>query len=94
MLGLKVYFPSSQPKTHLLEVMQAVLRSVQRTGESFSAPSVNANDFMSTPANNGLYKVHTIPGKGRGLIAARNIKASEVILKDEPVILILPEKNQ
>jgi hypothetical protein len=84
--------PSGQPETHLLEVMQTVLRSVQRTEERFSAPSVNANDFMRAPANNGLYKVHTIPGKGRGLITARDIKAGEVILKDEPIILILPEK--
>ena len=35
----------------------------------------------------GAYTVDTFPGRNKGLRAARNIKAGEVVLSDLPIIL-------
>lgn len=82
--------PSGQPDVHPPQVMEAVLRSVQGTWVKFSSTTVNTNDFVNTPAN-GLYEVHTIPKKGRGVVAARDIKAEEIVLHEIPILLLAPE---
>lgn len=46
---------------------------------------------MRTPFG-APYEMATIPNKGRGVIASRDIKAGEVILSDTPV-LVLPHET-
>ncbi|CZR58324.1 uncharacterized protein PAC_08216 [Phialocephala subalpina] len=68
------------------EVMEAVLRSVHRTWENFYEGSVSPNEFMCTPFG-APYEIVAIAGKGRGVIASRDIKAAEVIIQDTPKAL-------
>jgi hypothetical protein len=74
---------------HPPAVMAAVLSSVQRSWDSYADGSVAPNEFMRTPFGTP-YEIVSIEGKGRGVIASRDIKANEVILQDSPVIVLPP----
>lgn len=74
---------------HELRVMELVLRSVHQSWENFHEGSVSSNEFMRTPFG-APYEVVNIAGKGRGLIASRDIKVGETILQDTPVLVLPP----
>ncbi|TVY76033.1 hypothetical protein LSUE1_G007789 [Lachnellula suecica] len=75
---------------HPAPVMEAVLRSVARTWDKFHEASVSPSDFVRTP-NGASYEIVNIAGKGRGIIASRDIKAGETILEEAPVLVLPPE---
>lgn len=72
------------------QLIAAILQTIHRTWDNFANGSVSPNDFMRTPFG-APYEVVTIPGKGRGMIASRDIKAREIVLRDTP-LLILPHE--
>jgi SET domain len=74
---------------HPPAVMQAVLRSIQRSWDSFGEGSVAPNEFMRTPFG-APYEIVAIEGKGRGIIASRDIRAGEAVLQDWPVLMFPP----
>lgn len=82
--GISTIDPTSY---HPPEVMEEVLQSIQRTWDDFYDGSVGPNEFMRSPFG-ALYEVVTIAGKGRGMLATRDIEAGETILQDTPVLLL------
>ncbi|KAE9376480.1 hypothetical protein N431DRAFT_529532 [Stipitochalara longipes BDJ] len=78
-----------QMNRHSPAVMEAVLRSIQLSWDNFAEGSVAPNEFMRTPFG-AMYKVVAVEGKGRGMIASRDIKADEIILQESPVLILPP----
>ena len=75
---------------HPPQAMAAVLRSVHRTWENFYEGSVSPSEFMRTPFG-APYEIVSVAGKGRGVVASRDITAGEVVLQDTPVLVLPPE---
>jgi hypothetical protein len=63
-------------------------RIIRGTWDRFSEPSINPSDFMRSPPD-AAYSVCTIEGKGRGIVANREISYGEVISKEAP-LLVMP----
>ncbi|KAF2448916.1 hypothetical protein P171DRAFT_428902 [Karstenula rhodostoma CBS 690.94] len=61
-------------------------RSIARTCERFTKGAESPSAFMRTPAASP-YSVVNIKGKGRGLRASRHLKAGEVVLQEEPILI-------
>ncbi|EMR71853.1 putative set domain-containing protein [Eutypa lata UCREL1] len=66
--------------------MRAVYWSINRSWEAYIEGSVGPSDFMRTPFG-AAYQIVTIEGKGRGIIASRDIAAGEVVLRETPVLV-------
>ena len=41
-----------------------------------------------------MFKVEDVPGKGKGCLANRRIEAGELILREEPALLLQPRQDQ
>ncbi|KAN0116925.1 hypothetical protein V8E51_002902 [Hyaloscypha variabilis] len=74
---------------HSPAIMEAVLRSIERCWDKFGEGLVAPNEFMHTPSG-AMYEVVAIEGKGRGMVASRDIKAGEIILQESPLLLLPP----
>lgn len=74
-----------QTHVHPPEIMEKVLKSINRTWDKFEDGAVLANDFL-TNRHGDCFEIATIEGKGRGLIASREIVAGETILREFPII--------
>jgi len=84
---LAIDFANFQP--YPSQMIEAVLRSVNRAWDDFHEGSVSPNEFMRATIG-ASYEIVEITGKGRGIIANRDIEAGEVILKEAPVLLLPP----
>ncbi|KAL2072691.1 hypothetical protein VTL71DRAFT_12034 [Oculimacula yallundae] len=71
---------------HPQEVVDMALRSIQRTWDKFHDGSVTPNEFLRTPFD-VPYEIVSINGRGRGIIASRDITAGEVIMQESPVLM-------
>jgi hypothetical protein len=74
---------------HPAVVMARVWHGIQRFRESYTEGSVGPREFMRTPFG-ASYGIVTIEGKGRGIVASRNIKTGEIILQESPVLILPP----
>ena len=70
-------------------IMEAVLRSIQRSWDTYTESSITPHEFMRAPYG-ASYEVVAIEGKGRGMVASRDIKAGQIILEESPVLLLPP----
>ncbi|PVH76339.1 hypothetical protein DL98DRAFT_295895 [Cadophora sp. DSE1049] len=77
---------------HLSELMELVLRSVHRAWDNFYEGPVSPSDFLRTPIG-AAYEIVSMAGKGRGVIASRDITAGEIILREAPVIVLPPGES-
>jgi hypothetical protein len=70
-------------------IITAVLRSLERSWVEFCLKMVATNEFMKTTSK-AKYEVVAVEGKGRGMVASRDIKPSETILEEFPLLLLPP----
>jgi hypothetical protein len=68
------------------EKREAIYRSINRAWEEYTVGLENSSAFMRTPVG-AAYEVVSIPGKGRGLVASRDIGANELILQESPILI-------
>ncbi|KAF7303807.1 putative set domain-containing protein [Mycena indigotica] len=67
------------------------IRAVNLTWENFTEGSVAPNDFLRSPIG-AAYRVTNVSGKGRGLIATRNITVGERVLIEHPVVVLVKDQ--
>ena len=73
------------------EMKRATYRSISRAWEEYAAGGENPSASMRSPTG-ASYKIVSIEGKGRGVVATRDIKAGEIVLQESPV-LIMPHPD-
>ncbi|CZT48428.1 uncharacterized protein RSE6_09116 [Rhynchosporium secalis] len=66
---------------------KAIRRSFERCWHKYYKLKVPANEFMKFPERDP-YKLVVVPGKGRGLIASRDLKGGEKILEESPMVTL------
>ncbi|KAI4957422.1 hypothetical protein J4E86_004560 [Alternaria arbusti] len=69
------------------ELKQATYRSISRAWDEYAAGGENPSAFMRSPTG-APYKIVSIEGKGRGVVATRDIKAGETVLQESPVLIV------
>ncbi|KAJ6497161.1 hypothetical protein C8R47DRAFT_1114060 [Mycena vitilis] len=74
---------------HASSLIPAAVRAVRETWNTYGI--VAPADFLQPPPD-ALYRVAKVPGKGRGMLASRDLQAGEVLLAESP-LLILPNKQ-
>ena len=75
---------------HSVRAMQVVVHSIQQAWEKFHQESVTPHEFLRARSD-AVYKIVSIPLKGRGIVASRCIKAGEVVLKESPIVMMPAE---
>ncbi|KAJ7496758.1 hypothetical protein FB451DRAFT_1386125 [Mycena latifolia] len=68
-------------------LLPVAVRAAGETWAAYAEGSVAPADFLRAPIG-APYRVEKIPGKGRGLVASRDLKAGEIVLKEGPLILL------
>ncbi|KAJ7705446.1 hypothetical protein B0H17DRAFT_1298801 [Mycena rosella] len=61
------------------------VRAANATWEAFAEGSVAPADFLRAPIG-APYCVEKIPGKGRGMVASRDLSAGETVLMENPSV--------
>ncbi|KAJ7750394.1 hypothetical protein DFH07DRAFT_961361 [Mycena maculata] len=72
-------------------LMSAAARAASDTWDAYVEGSVVPTDFLHAPIG-APYRVAEIPGKGRGMVASRDLKAGEAVLMDSPLILLVKDQ--
>ncbi|KAJ7472349.1 hypothetical protein B0H11DRAFT_1351991 [Mycena galericulata] len=72
-------------------LIQGAVRAADAAWDAYTDGSVAPTDFLRTPIG-ALYRVKTIPGKGRGMVASRDLAAGETVLLESPLALLVKER--
>jgi hypothetical protein len=62
-------------------------RSISRAWDEYTTGSESLSAFMRSPTG-ASYKTVSIEGKGRGVVATRDIKAGKIVLQESLVLLV------
>ncbi|KAI4701359.1 hypothetical protein J4E81_003099 [Alternaria sp. BMP 2799] len=69
------------------ELKKATYRSISRAWDEYATGGESPSAFMRSPTG-APYKIVPIEGKGRGVVATREIKAGEIVLQESPVLVM------
>lgn len=73
------------------ELKQATYRSISHAWNEYATGVESPSTFMRSPTG-APNKIVSIEGKGRGVVATRDIKAGEVSLQESP-LLVMPDRE-
>ncbi|KAJ6598438.1 hypothetical protein DFH09DRAFT_1131774 [Mycena vulgaris] len=73
------------------KLIPAATRAAGATWDAYAEGSVAPADFLRSPIG-APYRVEKIPGKGRGMLAARDLAAGEIVLMEAPLIFLVKDQ--
>ncbi|KAJ7489353.1 hypothetical protein FB451DRAFT_1553188 [Mycena latifolia] len=72
-------------------LIPGAVRAASATWDAFAEGSVAPTDFLRAPIG-APYRVEKIAGKGRGIVASRDLKAGEIVLMESPLIFLVKDE--
>ncbi|KAF7353077.1 40S ribosomal protein S7 [Mycena venus] len=72
-------------------LVPVAVRAAREAWDKYGDGSVAPTEFLRPPRG-AAYRIAKIPGKGRGMLASRDLKAGETVLVETPLIVLAEDK--